>query len=113
MVDTAVTKTEKIKQSWADESADSDAEDNNNEIGQDIKSEAVEEEQKEVVPKKDYGAPIARDRNMNGDFIVTTIIVPDIVVPEVEDVKNSDSEESDEESDEEEPEVKAVEKKGK
>jgi hypothetical protein len=109
----AVIKNEKINKSWADESGDSDNEENNNEIGQDIKADAPAEEKEVVVPKKDYGAPIARDRNMNGDFIVTTINVPDIVVPVLEDDKNSGSEESSEESAEEEPEVASVEKKGK
>lgn len=54
-------------------------------------------------PKKDYGPPIQRERNSNGDFIVTKIIIPDLVVPVVVDEKNSDD--SDEESEEEATEV--------
>jgi len=53
-----------------------------------------------VAPKKDYGPPEVRERNANGDFIVTKIVIPDLKVPVVEDDKNSD-EESSEESEEE------------
>lgn len=53
-----------------------------------------------VVPKKDYGPPIQRERNSNGDFIVTKIMIPDLVVPVAVDEKNSDDS-SEEESEEE------------
>jgi len=66
------------------------------------------------VPKKDYGPVIARDRNIYGDFVVTTINIPDLVVPELIVDKNSDdSEESEESEPEEEIKVEEPVKKGK
>ena len=104
-----------VKQSWADESAESDNEDNNKEIGQDLNQETPEvTEPKVEVPKKDYGPVIARDRNIYGDFVVTTINIPDLVVPELIEEKGSDdSEESEESEPEEETKVEEPVKKGK
>jgi len=48
--------------------------------------------------KKLWAAPEMRDRNSNGDFVVTTINIPDMVKHEV----NDDEEEEDEDSESEE-----------
>lgn len=81
-----------------------------------MKGEGAEAVEAKVVapPKKDYGPPVQRDRNLYGDFVVTTINIPDVVVPVAEEVKQSESEESDESEQEEETKEEApVEKKGK
>ena len=116
MAEVVEKKVEKAKQSWADESGESDNEDNNKEIGEDLKGEGADAAEPKVVapPKKDYGPPVQRDRNVYGDFVVTTINIPDVVVPVLEQAQQSDSDEDEEsEQEEETKEEVVVEKKGK
>jgi hypothetical protein len=92
------------RQGWADESDDN--EDENKEIGQAVPATKSDHkvlepaaEAKPEVPKKVYGPPEKRERNMMGDYVVTKIEIPDLVVPKLEEAaKDSDeSEESEEE----------------
>ena len=104
---------EAARQNWADES--DGEEDEGKEIGSSapvakpdhkVLEPAKEKEEEKPVPKKDYGPPEKRVRNMNGDFIVTKIEIPDLVVP-VAEVENRDSDDESEEESEEE--VKPIE----
>ena len=95
-------KQELARTNWADDQSDND-DDNGAEIGQASKPnyKVIDPKMSEQPKKKVMAPPEHRERNKNGDFVVTKIVIPDLkpVVKEVE--KNESDEESEPESEEE------------
>lgn len=97
------------KKNWADDDDDQESDADEVEVGGDQqKNEGpsrqmmetnLNKEKAEVEEaKKIWAAPEMRDRNANGDFVVTSINIPDMVKVEA----NNEEEESDEDSESEE-----------